>query len=109
MFLEASSGAEAGMPTPLSAATATAATTEAVALRTAAEATEAVRRGGQEADPEAATGLAGSPSVFALLSYIVFFLFGTVRKDFSKMSSLVCLPTIQQYSLIYAPYQNHSN
>ncbi len=64
-FATSKRGAEAGMPTPLSAATATAATTEAVALRTAAEATEAVRRGGQGADPEAATGLAGSPSIFA--------------------------------------------
>ncbi len=67
MLLEASSGAEAGaeagMPTPLTAATATAATTEVAALRTAAEVTEAVRRGGHEgAAPEAATGLAGSPS-----------------------------------------------
>jgi hypothetical protein len=59
MPLEASSEAEAGMPTPLTAATATSATTEAAAFRTAAEATEAARRGGRGVVPEAATGLAG--------------------------------------------------
>jgi hypothetical protein len=63
--LEASSEAEAvaevGMPTPLTAETATTATTEAAALRTAAEATEAVRREGPGAAPEAAPGLAGRP------------------------------------------------
>ncbi len=62
MPLEASSEAEAGMPTPLTAATVTSATIEAAAFRTAAEATEAVRRGGRGAAPEAAIGLAGSRS-----------------------------------------------
>jgi hypothetical protein len=51
--------AEAGMPDPRTAATATSPITEAGASRTAAEAIEAAATGGRAADPAATTGLAG--------------------------------------------------
>jgi hypothetical protein len=56
-------GAEAGMQSPRTVVTATAATTEAAASRIVAGATEATLKGGRGLAPEAGTGLAGRPHV----------------------------------------------
>jgi hypothetical protein len=89
------------MPTPLTAARVNSATTKAAASRTAAEATEAVGKGGRGVAPEAATGLAGRRSAFTLmvagtdLDYWVFFeyrFFELCSRNFITAFLYVCSP-----------------